>query len=430
LIEISIRLKYFATLAIVMSITAFSGWYMLSTAENALSDAVFSSLTTLAESKEQTAYAYIDSLEQRMASSNTNLVLAPLLGEFSSSANGTEASAKSVDALNNYLDLRAAADSTVASIFIATLDGRVIAATNKSQMGMDESGERIFQAGKTRPTLGTLGEEHKTTGDTEEFTIYAPISDPASGKAIAVISTIYTTGGLSRIFSNQFEFEKPAFSELVPRKTLEVYMVNRKRQIFIHILAPNSTNGSWRDSMGPHSVGLALNHPAVEKCLVENMQFSGTYADQATGKEIVSTSMCFPKQGWTLLVEMDAEEAFAPLKRMQYSLLIAAMVAVFFTFALAYLLSRDILGPIEKLTRSIDELSKGNLNITIEDTKRTDEIGSLAASFDRMLVSLKLAMMQTAPEMKKQSDALRQALREKDEQKKPPKRAAKQNRGH
>ncbi|ODS36297.1 MAG: hypothetical protein A7316_10145 [Candidatus Altiarchaeales archaeon WOR_SM1_86-2] len=68
---------------------------------------------------------------------------------------------------------------------------------------------------------------------------------------------------------------------------------------------------------------------------------------------------------------------------------IAVMLASFvLAVLLSIVLARGITGPIEKLTKTADEISKGNLDMEIE-IKSKDEIGELSEAFHRMVVSLK-----------------------------------------
>ena len=59
---------------------------------------------------------------------------------------------------------------------------------------------------------------------------------------------------------------------------------------------------------------------------------------------------------------------------------------------------------IKKLTQTIDRISKGEFDVGIDSKLKEskDEIGDLSRAFDRTIVSLKLAMKQTSPELKKQ----------------------------
>ena len=72
----------------------------------------------------------------------------------------------------------------------------------------------------------------------------------------------------------------------------------------------------------------------------------------------------------------------------------------------------SITHPIQKLTRTIEEISKGKLDIHVEGKERADEIGELAKAFDRILVSLKLAVEKVG--LKKEELKLGEALEAKE----------------
>jgi PAS domain S-box-containing protein len=61
------------------------------------------------------------------------------------------------------------------------------------------------------------------------------------------------------------------------------------------------------------------------------------------------------------------------------------------TLAVGFVISYFISVPIEKLTKNIDEISKGNLDVELEKSE-IYEINNLIASLDRVMTSLKLAI--------------------------------------
>jgi len=61
------------------------------------------------------------------------------------------------------------------------------------------------------------------------------------------------------------------------------------------------------------------------------------------------------------------------------------------TFFASYVISYFITRPLGKLTRNIDSISKGNLNVQLE-TSEIEEINILTESLDRVMASLKLAV--------------------------------------
>ncbi len=61
------------------------------------------------------------------------------------------------------------------------------------------------------------------------------------------------------------------------------------------------------------------------------------------------------------------------------------------TLAVAFAISYIISMPLVKLTKNIDEISKGNLDVELEKSE-IYEINNLTNSLDRVMASLKLAI--------------------------------------
>ncbi|NHZ99146.1 HAMP domain-containing protein [Massilia sp. CCM 8734] len=97
-------------------------------------------------------------------------------------------------------------------------------------------------------------------------------------------------------------------------------------------------------------------------------------------------------QGWTLLVEQDYDEAFATMKRMEKEARILIAVSIVLVIAVAIFLGKALTRPINELTTIARQLSNGELQVTIAQTERGDEIGALARAIDRLGVSIQLAM--------------------------------------
>jgi PAS domain S-box-containing protein len=66
-------------------------------------------------------------------------------------------------------------------------------------------------------------------------------------------------------------------------------------------------------------------------------------------------------------------------------------IILIITFAVGYVISYFISRPLVKLTKNIDEISKGNLDVELEKSE-IYEINALTASLDRVMASLKLAI--------------------------------------
>ncbi len=97
-------------------------------------------------------------------------------------------------------------------------------------------------------------------------------------------------------------------------------------------------------------------------------------------------------QGWTVIVQQDYDEAFAPLYEVQRNALILLGVSLVLLLVIAYLFSQRLANPIRQLTVVADKISMGELNEKIIATDRSDEIGGLARAIERMGISLKMSL--------------------------------------
>jgi methyl-accepting chemotaxis protein len=95
------------------------------------------------------------------------------------------------------------------------------------------------------------------------------------------------------------------------------------------------------------------------------------------------------------------------VKNIQYILLIFIMFAMCLSMGLGLFTSKSISTSIKKLTNNVEDISMGKLDVEVDPKLKEskDEIGALARAFDRTIVSLKLAMKQSAPEREKEENS-------------------------
>lgn len=117
----------------------------------------------------------------------------------------------------------------------------------------------------------------------------------------------------------------------------------------------------------------------------------GPVAYQNDGKDMIGYVRKLP-QGWTLLVEQEYDEAFAPLAQMKKEGRLLIIITIALVVAIAYILGKALTRPINELTLIADKFSKGDFDVNITQSGRGDEIGSLARAIERLGISIKLAM--------------------------------------
>jgi signal transduction histidine kinase len=94
-----------------------------------------------------------------------------------------------------------------------------------------------------------------------------------------------------------------------------------------------------------------------------------------------------PGLDWALMAEIDADEAFAPVRDLQLRiLLIGSLIAVVFLGAAAWL-ARSVTEPVLELARAAHRFGQRDFSVRLP-AERKDEIGELAAAFNRMAEEL------------------------------------------
>ena len=142
--------------------------------------------------------------------------------------------------------------------------------------------------------------------------------------------------------------------------------------------------------------GIENQVPLSTAGLIE-VKASGTSAGRRMndkGKEVIDLYAKHNEYPWILVAEIETDEAFQSLFGLQ-TILIAGLTA---TLALSLILSlifaNAIVNPIRSLTSQMEKISLGEFDVEIAETKRKDEIGKLIQAFQRLIVSLKIAMKQ------------------------------------
>jgi methyl-accepting chemotaxis protein len=97
------------------------------------------------------------------------------------------------------------------------------------------------------------------------------------------------------------------------------------------------------------------------------------------------------KLGWTLAIQQEKSEAFAPLKKAQYSALTLFAGTILVIIIISFFASKAIVSPVRELTDAANRISVGELDVEITNTSK-DEIGALADAVRRMQDSIRLSI--------------------------------------
>jgi methyl-accepting chemotaxis protein len=116
-----------------------------------------------------------------------------------------------------------------------------------------------------------------------------------------------------------------------------------------------------------------------------------TIFKDSTGKKIVA-AVETTNDGWLMVSQQDYDEAFQVLSSVQQKGFIVLGVTIVIVLIIALLITRWITAPIRNLTQVADRYSRGQLDLSISEVERNDEIGQLAQAIDRLGTSIRMAM--------------------------------------
>lgn len=94
-----------------------------------------------------------------------------------------------------------------------------------------------------------------------------------------------------------------------------------------------------------------------------------------------------PLSGCHILLEQPTHITSAALQLMNRISLAATVACLLLCLLISYLLSRSLTRPVQQLNEAMERVKAGDLNVRV-DTQRTDELGQLTQSFNRMTEEL------------------------------------------
>src|SRR3989304_4223150 len=150
----------------------------------------------------------------------------------------------SVNNLSKYLaENKFTLDESIKTIHVLSMEGRVVASTDNSEIGKDLSRESFFIKGKDAITLVENTAVHDGL---PELAVSAPIFNMSKKKAIGVLVNTIRLSELNKMLSGEYHMEDHSILWNKGRwKSIEVYLVNKNKlmitnSISVHPLPLNS----------------------------------------------------------------------------------------------------------------------------------------------------------------------------------------------
>jgi methyl-accepting chemotaxis protein len=104
--------------------------------------------------------------------------------------------------------------------------------------------------------------------------------------------------------------------------------------------------------------------------------------DQVAGYHHSAGAYDYSGLGWTALVRIPVEQAYASLDSLTFKMVVVLLVAAGVTLVLGALIGVGTARPIIRLTGAMELLAGGNNNVDIPNARRGDEIGDMARTVE------------------------------------------------
>jgi methyl-accepting chemotaxis protein len=126
----------------------------------------------------------------------------------------------------------------------------------------------------------------------------------------------------------------------------------------------------------------------VQKQMTEGMTGFGEYKFHGVSK--VAGYAPFEKYGWSIVVSVDKDEMLSGLAELKRTFILISSIFLLAGLLTAYLMGKGISTPITHLSNECNTMSNGDFSRVMKEkyTKRRDEIGDLARSFNNINVKV------------------------------------------
>ena len=297
--------------------------------------------------------------------------------------------ARAYATLKQYLSEWTQVKPNMRSIRITTNGGFVIFASNTPEI-----------EGKFRP-LGT-----PTTYFTPESTdIVVPdfhISKTTGKAAIALATPIFDEAGV-KMAALTVDLQLEQVDTLIRNntglgKTGETYLMGKNAADAIFIS---------RQEKGEEKLAQAAESFGIDRAISGQDGFA-LYPNYR-GIPVVGMYHWLPDQNLALLAEIAQDEAFAPARKLARHIIGIGIVSVGVLLIGVYLLSRNIVRPIEAIGAAAKQLAAGDLNQTAP-VMTEDEVGFLARTFNQMASQLKALFEELEQRVQERTAELEETL--------------------
>ena len=253
-------------------------------------------------------------------------------------------------------------------IFVLDNKGIIILSSNESHIGLDKSTNSYFTNAREETYIKPIYFSDITHRDS------LVVSTPFQG---GVLAARIDLGEFDSLVSNRIGFGDT-------EEGLLAYKNKNGDAVFF-------TDRLFADSGRDIISGQNLKIP-ITQALLNNEGVFLDYNDYR-GTRVVAVTRYLEDIEIGLVVKIDYEEAFRDVENLKKVSIVVVLILFVLIGIIIYFITKSISRDIEKLTLNVDKVSKGDFNTDIEVKSSISEIKSLEDAMNRIMVTLKLAVL-------------------------------------
>jgi signal transduction histidine kinase len=262
------------------------------------------------------------------------------------------------DVLSEYLKFVVTSTSDSEELFILDLDGTVALSTDKTHEGQSRADELYFTQGKSSTYVQNVYPSRLTGKPT--ITIATPLFDQDK-RRVGVLASHLNLARIDRIILERTGLGASG----------ETYLVDSSNVV----VSESGLVGQTVSKVGNvHSEGIDT--------ALRGIDGSGLYLNYQ-GTPVIGLYRWVDDRQVALIAEMGQSEAFAPARRLAWTIFVIALVSVALLALGVYLLARQFARPILAIADTATQVASGDLTL-MAPVLTDDEVGVLARAFNQM----------------------------------------------
>lgn len=361
--------------------TVFSAYFLYQQASTTLNGAVYSKLTASAQFKASHLKTYLTGIKRGTAQGASRVTFSKLLTTDKNSPGYNAA----LDTAQNSIEQLQKTDPSYDEVFLMGMDGRIVISSNKNTIGTDKSADPFFTDGQKNVTIKDVYFSDVT--GRPQLGASSPVFD-SSGKVVGVYAARINLEEMDQIMSDRTGLGDSGEMLLINRQSYAITPLRYMANAVLNIKVNTTMAQTCLKDMAEY-------YNATDEIMEEHNDTAMIFSDYRGVTSVGTHSYALPQAAWCVIAKMDEAEALGqPRDALLGSFIFVSLLAIIAMSIAIYFVSRSLSRQIRDLSDEVDRITKGNLGIVLKQSSIT-ELQSLTNSLNRVLASLKLAVLRT-----------------------------------